>query len=256
MRRGSAKPFYIWDTGKGLEIEMVYVPPGDFIMGGEDGDPDEVPRHTHPMPRGYWLGRFETRWKEFRVFCQSQHRPDPPKPRFGALDEHPVVNVTWHDAAAFCSWAGLSLPSEAEWEKAARGSDGRRYPWGHDWSATLANFCDATCPDNIIGKDKSAKDGFPYTAPVGSFPRGASPVGALDMAGNAWEWCQDWYDEGAYSRYAKGKLEPPRHGATKVKRGGSWSNSAPTCRSANRHDQAPDVRDPATGLRPVKRPEE
>ncbi len=237
MRRGREKPVLVYDTGKGLEIEMVYVPPGDFVMGADDGDAydDEKPRHTHPMPKGYFIGRHETTVAQFRRFVEATgYRTDAEKqgsayvwtgsewkdtpgkswrdPSFAQGDDHPVVCVSWNDAKAFCEWAGLRLPSEAEWEKAARGTDGRKYPWGNEGAdKDRLNFSDS---------------GLQKTAAVGSYPRGASPYGAQDMAGNVWEWCEDWYDSGAYARYARGEVTPPGAGSRRVFRGGSWGDPA------------------------------
>ncbi len=242
MRRGREKPVLVYDTGKGLEIEMVYVPSGDFVMGAEDGDSDERPRHTHPMPKGYFIGRYETTWREYRAFCKATGRAEPSAPRWGAKDDHPVVNVSWDDARAFCEWAGLRLPTEAEWEKAARGADGRKYPWGNE---------DPTA-------DRCIWDGHPTygdksTAPVGSVARGASPYGAHDMAGNVWEWCADSWDAGVYARYKAGNTTPPDvAGSGRVIRGGSWNPTARNFRASNRLRNDPGIRNDFLGFRPLR----
>ncbi|MFC1706395.1 SUMF1/EgtB/PvdO family nonheme iron enzyme [Planctomycetota bacterium] len=219
MSKATEQNVYLWDTGQGLKIEMVYVPPGDFVMGSEKYE-GEKPQHHHPIPKGYYIGRYETTWKEYSFFRRKTGRSETEAPSWGAKDDHPVVNVSWDDAKAFCDWARLALPSEAQWEKAARGTDGRKYPWGsYDPIPELCRFS---------GSSGSHID------PVGSHPRGTSPYGAHDMAGNVWEWCADRYDAKAYERYAKGQAEPPANSQLRVLRGGGWGDVADICRCASR----------------------
>jgi formylglycine-generating enzyme required for sulfatase activity len=158
------------------------------------------------------------------------------------LDEQPVVCVVWHEAVAFANWLSVEmgreirLPTEAEWEKAARGADGRQFPWGDEWDATRVNYCDRNCPQET--KDETGDDGYALTAPVGSYPRGASPYGALDMAGNAAEWVADWYAADAYRASPAGNPTGPVSGDNPVVRGGSWFFGPVSARSADRGENS------------------
>jgi serine/threonine-protein kinase len=148
-------------------------------------------------------------------------------------DDHPVTDVSWEDANAYCNWLskkkGLNfkLPTEAQWEKAARGTDGRKYPWGkNEPDETLANF--------------GWK--FDKTSPVGSYPNGASPYGLLDMAGNVWEWCSDWYGDDYYKNSPKDNPTGPKIGTSRVVRGGCWVSDAGSLRCAGRSGGGPSYR--------------
>ncbi len=238
MKRGATAPILTWDTQRGFEIEMVYVPRGDFTMGSDEvlatGPQSHRPKHRHPMSRGYWIALTPTTLRDYRAFSSATGRSEPlPGPDRDAL---PVVQVTWYDAKEFCDWVGLRLTTEAEWEKAARGDDGRRYPWGDDWDESRLN--------------SGNSHGGP--TPVGEFKAGASPFGVLDMAGNVVEWCEDWYDENAYSRYAASDVKPPTGGTRRVTRGGSWRESDPNCRTWFRDSDEPTKRDADIGFRGVK----
>ncbi|MFC1707203.1 formylglycine-generating enzyme family protein [Planctomycetota bacterium] len=239
MRRAEEKNVYLWSAPAGLEIQMVYVPPGGFIMGSDDGVDDEKPRHTHPMPEGYYIGQYETTFREYRAFCRATKRSGPDgRSEKACEDDHPVVLVTWYEADAFCDWVGLRLPSEPQWEKAARGTKGREYPWGGNHpSRELCRF------SGTLGS---------HTDPVGFHPRGTSPYGTHDMAGNVWEWCADWYDSGTYQRYARGQTDSPTSGQLRVARGGSWLSNASAVRSANRGSDESGNCDGGLGFRPVK----
>lgn len=223
-------------------IQLVYVPAGDFLMG--DG------KWTMPMEQGFWIGRFPTTWREYEVFCTATRRAKPNRPdrwsRAPGMDD-PVVNVSWDDVIAFCQWAGLDLPTEAEWEKAARGTDGRVFPWGDDPpTSDRCVFREFGSPyddwwDSQYGDGADPPQG---TSPVvdasggPSRPRGASPFGAYDMAGNVWEWCRD----------------PSHDSSGRALRGGSYGvNLVPSgdhgdtgsCRSAFRYPNR--LPDPAYG---------
>jgi formylglycine-generating enzyme required for sulfatase activity/serine/threonine protein kinase len=272
---GKEVPLYTVRLPDGSEMEMVQVPAGTFVMGANDSGASaaERPRHMHEVRRTFWVGRHDVTWSQYLAFCRKTGRSEPEKPSWwgqvsGEKANHPVVNVSWDDAAAYCEWTGLTLPSEAEWEKAARGSDGRRWPWGDEWDpGTRCNFVDVSCPlDTILAQsgkkasklsgrvwDREHDDGYAFTSPVGSFPRGVSPCGALDMAGNVEQWCEDWYDAKAYDRYALGDDEPPPGGQRRVRRGGSWYGDASRCRSSSRTDGPPASHRDEVGFRVVFR---
>ncbi len=275
MSKAPEENVYLWYTGKGLKIEMVYVPPGPFTMGSVDGGDDEKPKHTHAMAKGYYVGRYETTVAQFRRFVEAtSYQTEAEKegwayvyrdgkwvneegrswrsPGFGQRETHPVVCVSWNDAKGFCAWAGLALPTEAQWEKAARGTDGRKYPWGSEWDPARVNFCDRSCPEDFSWKSEDEDDGHGYTAPVGSYARGVSPYGAHDMAGNVWEWCADWYKDDAYASYAKGSTAPPSSGSARVFRGGGWYSAARHVRSALRGRRTPGPRNSYLGFRPAR----
>ncbi|MBW2277983.1 MAG: formylglycine-generating enzyme family protein [Deltaproteobacteria bacterium] len=194
---------------------MVYVPGGEFVMGSEWGEPDELPRHLVRVDP-FYIGEHEVTVEDYRPCVEAGKCPKPcvwNDPKFNQ-PRQPVVCANWDDAVAFCGFSGGRLPTEAEWELAARGTDERRFPWGDDWHPEWVN---QHTPD----------DGFETTAPVGSFPQNKSPCGAYDMAGNAWEWVQDFWDPGYYPLSPRDNPPGSAKGKRRVMRGGSWMYDVP-----------------------------
>ena len=172
--------------------DMVPVPAGPFLRGDDGGEADERPRRRLVLS-AFVIDRTEVSRGAYAA-CVVAGRCPPPAGGPGAADL-PVTGVTWDEARAFCAFVGKRLPTEAEWEKAARGGDGRRYPWGEEFSCARGNF------GSFDGEGRCAAEGAPgRPVPVGQAPRGASPYGALDMAGNVWEWVADRYDARYYAR--------------------------------------------------------
>lgn len=190
---------------------MVRIPAGEFIMGTDERFSDEGPRHTVHLD-DFYIDRYEVTNLQYQAFIEQTRRRAPAhfvgrRPPPGKAD-HPVVFVSWFDARDYCAWAGKRLPTEQEWEKAARGADGRTYPWGEDFDVTRANTPVRWQALGIKGD----------TAPVGAFPGGVSPHGLEDMSGNVWEWTSSWY-----RAYPGNQRESENYGEIyKVLKGGSW----------------------------------
>ncbi len=217
--------------------EMVWIPEGEFLMGSNTGRPNEKPQRKVYLD-GYWIYKFEVTVAQYRKFCIDTGRSMPEAPKWGWNDTHPIVNVVWQDAADYAKWAGGSLPTEAQWEKAARGTDGRTYPWGDEWDASRCNQS-ATGPGR--------------TQPVGRCIEGASPYGCMDMAGNVWEWCSDWYSADYYQTAPCSNPTGAASGDRRVLRGGGCGNTGVNyARCANRFDIKPGSSGSYSGFRLVR----
>lgn len=218
--------------------ELVSIPEGSFTMGDMNGQPSEYPEREVRVP-AFRIDRTEVSNAAYGACvdaggCERQLYADDPE--LGAADR-PVVGVSWLDARAFCTWAGRRLPTEMEWERAARGGDLRKWPWGPVFNPAYTNT-------------RSDAEDWERTAPVGSFPEGASPFGVLDMAGNAAEWVADYFDPTIYRSDPRAELtEGPLDGRERSVRGGSWADGPHRVRVASRQGQSPTEVDDGTGFR-------
>lgn len=221
---------------------MLLVPAGDFVMGSSDGAPDEYPPHVVRL-KAFYMDKFEVTREQYARFILATGHKAPTDWPDGKLSpqlaKYPVVNVTFADAAAYAKWAGKRLPTEAEWEKAARGKNGWSYPWGN----------------SVLNKKSAVGEAAKgHTHPVGSFPDDTTPFGIMDMAGNVWEWTSDWYD--AYD--GNDNLEIEFGEKYKVVRGGGaveQRQGAPTRRGSQRMRSAPYGSNEGLGFRCVKEAE-
>ncbi len=231
--------------------QMYLIPSGTFRMGSTDPEaaPNEGPVASVTITR-FYIARFVVTNGQFEQFDQAYKRKRAP----GTCDRHPAVHVTYLDAARFCQWLSgrerrkYRLPTEAEWEYAGRGLDGRKFPWGDSSGrGDLANFADKNTV--FAWSDREIDDGYAESAPVGSFPRGVSPFGVEDMAGNVWEWCSDFFQE--YKSTPRTNPRGPNAGTKRVYRGGSWKSRFASLRVTARNSNLPNYSCNDLGFRVV-----
>jgi len=263
----------VWEKDK---AEMVRIPAGEFWRGspeGEGGD-DEHPQRRVSL-REFYINKYPVTNDLFDRFVRATgYRTDAERRESGesyvwsdkegqwsasktaswkdyfrpGTEQHPVVLVSWNDAQEYCKWAGKRLPTEAEWEKAARGVDGRKYPWGSkEPDGSLCNFADKR--SGLSWADKKVDDGFARTSPVKQYPAGGSPYGVMDMMGNVWEWCNDWYADDYYKKSPAENPSGPDSGSSRVLRGGSWLRGPEDLRCAARGWSGPSNRGDGIGFR-------
>lgn len=265
--------------------EMVWVPAGALLMGStpeqivdlwtENGWlpewsnilGNEQPAHEVLLSQGFWLGRHEVSVGQYAAFLTATGREAPPEwPALEVWARRPVTHVSWHDAEAYSEWSGCALPTEAQWEWAARGPDGRAYAWGDAWDRTRSNSAEWWAGEALC--DQRAYDAWAnslmrggaldidtivgHLTDVGSYPDGAGWTGALDQTGNAFEWCADWYDGTYYTQSPGSDPTGPFEGDYRALRGGSWHDLACNCRSALRSYYSPETRGFHLGFRALR----
>lgn len=238
---------------------MVYVPAGEFIMGADETDGivgieigvDAIPRRKVFL-KAFYMDKYETTNLEYKRFIAATGTREPQlwgpiyKDEYPpVLDNDPASDMTWFEAEAYCKWRSKRLPTEEEWEKAARGTDGRKYPWGNEWKDGAANT------DELFERryDGTARKYLHTVVRVGSLKQDVSPYGAYDMAGNVMEWTSSWYKP-----YPGSELGRESFGEKmKVMRGGGWlAPASPFAFTFNRHIYQPDGDDPYFGIRCAK----
>ena len=237
--------------------EMIFIAPGEFIMGNDEGHFDQQPARKVYLD-GFFIDQYETTFAQFYAFIAATGHRKPRLAGYLAVDSrqlhllmnpsNAVVGISWYDAQAYCDWKGKRLPTEAEWEKTATGADQIKWTWGNEEEPGFTN---------LVG----VADGYPYLSTVGAFARDRSPYGVFDMAGNAMEWVSDWYQEDYYrvapvsnpmgSERDGFRMGPGRVGF-KVIRGASWNDSIKRAQSAIRFKAYPSYRDVTIGFRCAK----
>lgn len=239
-------------SGGHMDSEMTLIPAGDFYQGSSEEMVDWAAKKFHAESRewyrdetpvhkvyldDFYIDKYEVTAAQYRVYVEKTGKPRPKyfnDPKFNK-DDQPVVGVSWQEASDYCVWTGRRLPTESEWEKAARGTDAKIYPWGHQ-------------PDDTKANVRGLKDKRRYSAPVGTFPQGQSPYGLMDMAGNVWEWTDSWYQP-----YPGSDQKSDLFGEKfKVTKGGSWASNMDLARSALRGKMLLDRRQNYLGFRCAK----
>lgn len=235
--------------------ELVYIPAGEFLMGSCNQDLERIPvgnrkLYKNELPQrkiylnDYYIYKYDVTVGQYKKFCSATNRTMPKIRHFTINnvspheqeDAYPIVNVSWSDARAYAEWAGGQLPTEAQWEKAARGIDGRYYSWGDEWDSTKCNNSHHT-----------------MRIPVGSNPQDKSPYGVMDMTGNVSQWCADWYSNNYYNISPRNNPTGPSNGAERVVRGGGGANGYWLARVSHREYFPPNVRGYGLGFRCVQK---
>lgn len=245
-----------------LEMDLVLVPAGSFMIGSTEEEvflwfsdcesvlgegncqydwfSREAPQAEVTFAEPFWIGQTEVTNAQYRTCVDAGACTPPADTTFfddSSFDEHPVIYVSWNQALEFADWVGGRVPSEAEWEYAARGVDRLTFPWGDEFDGTVLNFCDSICPRDW--RNSSFEDGYERTSPVGEYPDGASWVGALDMGGNVWEWTVNIFHETTFLYpYDKDDgrelIDNEGRNEARIRRGGSWENVPRDLRTAGR----------------------
>ncbi len=236
------RDFSIFETTVGDDgREMILIPEGVFTRGSSTGGFDEKPEQEIYLD-AFYVDKYEVSVENYNKFRKAANYVEPSVPFFQGdhavlqTPNFPVVGVSWLDATNYCKWAGKRLLTEAEWEKAARGTHGLIYPWGNKVLPKRVNYA---------GK----ADGFEYMSPVGSFPMGRSVYGVYDMAGNASEWVEDWYDQFYYQTAPMMNPTGVEESKNRVFRGGSWDSRTVDIRTSKRFAATPGRKDSILGFR-------
>jgi formylglycine-generating enzyme required for sulfatase activity len=214
---------------------LVRIPGGEFRMGSAEGEGEanEHPQHAVHV-QNFLMDKTEVTWGQYKRFLAASSQPPPKSPVWGMPEALPVSSITWGEAGAFCAWAGGRLPTEAEWERAARGDDARQYPWGNTFDPWRCN----------------TRDGGPHApTPAADYPDCVSPYGVLDLSGSVAEWCSDWYEDAYYAKSPAENPKGPETGKTRVSRGGAWMSPSQYTRVVSRAGIEPTWHGPMQGFR-------